>query len=215
MVEEIIKSFETGNEFDNLFPTDSPFIHNRPRGIPIGNLTSQLFVNIYLDQLDKFVKNNLKEKYYIRYVDDFLILHRDKKHLNELKNRIIQFLRKNLYMEMHPKKQRVFPIDQGIDFLGYVVFEKFRLLRKSNKMAFRKKLLKIEKLYKQNLIKKEKVMAFITSWLAHTEHANTYRLRKRTFGEPLTAKDQDKISQFIDSWKNEPIREPSGQLRLF
>ena len=215
LIEKIIDSFETGNEFDSLFPADSPFRKKRPRGIPIGNLTSQLFVNVYLDPLDKFVKNCLGEKYYLRYVDDFLILHKNKKHLHQIKNAVASFLRENLHMELHPKKQRIFPVNQGIDFLGYVTFKDFKLLRKSNKMSFRKKLLKIRKLYQKGLLEKEKIQASITSWLAHTQYADTYRLRKRIFGEPLNAKDQKKISRFIDSWKKSPSREPSGQLRLF
>ncbi|MFA5926492.1 MAG: RNA-directed DNA polymerase, partial [Parcubacteria group bacterium] len=144
LLREIIGSFETGNEFDCLFPPDSPFRNDRPRGIPIGNLTSQLFVNIYLNALDQHAKHILKAKYYIRYVDDFIVLHSDKKYLHDLRNTIQKFLRNNLNLELHPKKQRIFPASQGIDFLGYVVFPDYCLLRKSNKENFKKKLRKVK-----------------------------------------------------------------------
>ncbi len=220
LLKEIIGSFETGNEFDHLFPPDSPFRIDRPRGIPIGNLTSQLFVNICLDALDQFAKHILKVKYYVRYVDDFVILHPDKKYLHDLKNTLQKFLRKNLNLELHPKKQRIFPASQGIDFLGYVVFPDYCLLRKSNKEKFRKKLRKFKKLYLEKKIEKETVRASLTSWLAHANHAKTRRLRTKIFGSPLSAENQEEIEKFIDSWKNppaseKPLREPSGQLRLF
>ena len=83
------------------------------------------------------------------------------------------------------------------------------------KQAFKKRLLKMEKNYLAGKVKKEIIQMSITSWLAHAQHASTYRLRKRIFGQPLVAQNQKQISQFIDSWKNKPIREPSGQLHLF
>ncbi|MCX6702628.1 MAG: RNA-directed DNA polymerase, partial [Candidatus Wolfebacteria bacterium] len=111
-------------------------IRSNPYGIPIGNLTSQLFANIYLNELDHFVKRILKEKYYIRYMDDFLILGLDKKHLHEVKELIKIFLCDRLKLEMHPKKAEIFPIDRGIDFLGYVIRGNRRLLRKSTVKRF-------------------------------------------------------------------------------
>lgn len=216
LIGEIVGSFETGNEFDHLFPESCPFLEKRPRGIPIGNLTSQLFVNIYLDALDKFVKNDLGQRFYIRYVDDFVILGRNKKHLHRLRQQIGDFLRKNLFLEMHPSKQRVFPAKQGIDFLGFVVFEDFKLLRKSNKEKFRKRLRKMKKLVRTGKMSEEKATMAITSHLAHVSHADSHRLRKRFFGKPLKTKDRKEIKKIISGWKNEwPIHGPSGQLRLF
>jgi len=215
LLNKIIASFESGNQLDYLFPPDAPFRLYHPRGIPIGNLTSQLFVNIYLDPLDKYLKDVLKIKYYVRYVDDFLILHPDKKFLNKLRQTIKQFLRSKLFFELHPKKQSIFPTWKGIDFLGYVIFPNHYLLRKSNKQTFKKRLLKMEKDYLAGKIKKDTVQMSITSWIAHAQHANTYRLRKRIFGRPLLAKNQKEISQFIDSWEKKPSHEPSGQLHLF
>jgi len=129
LLKEIINSCESGDEYNHLFPVNSHFRTKRPRGIPIGNLTSQLFVNIYLNELDQYVKHQLKVKYYVRYVDDFVILAKDRKYLHQLTEKIRVFLYNRLYLTLHPKKIRVFPVYLGIDFLGYVIFKDFILLR--------------------------------------------------------------------------------------
>ena len=90
--------------------------------MPIGNLTSQLFANIYLNELDHFVKDRLGVKCYVRYMDDFVILDTDKNRLFELRKLIKSFLNDKLNLKLHPKKSEYFPIEKGIDFLGYMVF---------------------------------------------------------------------------------------------
>ena len=100
--------------------------------MPLGNLTSQFFANVYLNELDYFVKHNLKAKYYIRYVDDFVILHNSKEQLIEWKIRINEFLNKELKLELHQDKSKVIPLSRGIDFVGFRNFYFFRLLRKRN-----------------------------------------------------------------------------------
>ena len=216
VVEKIIDSFESGDEFNCLFSAESPFIRCRPRGIPIGNLTSQFFVNFYLNELDQFVKHNLRVKFYIRYVDDFVILHPDKKYLHQIKNQIEFFLREKLFLELHPKKQRIFPADQGIDFLGFVIWANHCALRKSNKQTFKKKLKKLKKALIKREASEQEVLTSLTSWLAHCEHSRSFKLRATLFGEPIGAKDQEKLKNLIDSWKhNGRAPRPSGQLRLF
>jgi len=111
-------------------------------GNPIGNLTSQLFANIYLNELDHLIKDKLGIKYYIRYMDDFVILSRDKNELFKLKGLIKEFLETELRLRLHPKKSEYFPIDRGIDFLGYVVFKDWILLRKSTVKRFLNRLKK-------------------------------------------------------------------------
>ena len=111
-------------------------------GNPIGNLTSQLFANIYLNELDHLIKDKLGIKYYIRYMDDFVILSRDKNELFKLKGLIKEFLETELKLKLHPKKSEYFPIDRGIDFLGYLVFKDWILLRKSTVKRFLNRLKK-------------------------------------------------------------------------
>ena len=214
LLKEIINSCESGDKYNYLFPANSHFRTSRPRGIPIGNLTSQLFVNIYLNELDQYLKHQLKVKYYVRYVDDFIILSQNKKYLHQLTEKIRAFLYNELYLTLHPKKVRVFPVRQGIDFLGYVIFKDHILLRSKNVKSFRKRLRKFQKLYQTGKIKEQKIRESITSWLAHAEQADTYYLRKAIFGKPLVSKDQKEIEQFIKSW-GEPDHKPFGQLRLF
>jgi hypothetical protein len=88
-------------------------------GLPIGNLTSQFFANVYLNELDQFVKHQLKVKYYYRYVDDFVILHESPDYLNHCFEQVSQFLLDRLKLELHPFKKRLGLVDQGIDFVGY------------------------------------------------------------------------------------------------
>jgi retron-type reverse transcriptase len=112
-------------------------------GMPIGNLTSQLFANIYLNELDHFIKDKLGIRCYVRYMDDFIILDTDKKRLFKIRNLIKEFLEQKLKLKLHPKKSEYFPISKGIDFLGYVVFYDYILLRKSTVRRFKKRLKKI------------------------------------------------------------------------
>lgn len=90
------------------------------RGLPIGNLTSQFFANVYLNELDQFVTQTLQAKRYYRYVDDFVILHESPTQLNEWYSAIDAFLRDRLKIELHPFKKRLAPIDSGVDFVGFL-----------------------------------------------------------------------------------------------
>jgi retron-type reverse transcriptase len=118
----------------------SSYKNRRGKGIPIGNLTSQLFANIYLNELDQFVKHDLKAKRFIRYMDDFLILGYQKKDLKYLKERIRIFLQNVLDLQFNPKKAEIFPSLKGVDFLGYVLFRRHILLRKSTVKRLLKKI---------------------------------------------------------------------------
>ena len=91
------------------------------KGMPLGNLTSQFFANIYLNELDQFIKHNLKVKYYLRYVDDFIMLHKSKNQLESWKTEISSFLQNELLLELHPQKSKIIPLGRGIDLLGFQV----------------------------------------------------------------------------------------------
>jgi len=109
------------------------------KGIPLGNLTSQYFANIYLNELDQFVKHGLKVKYYLRYTDDFVILNKDKDYLENLINPIENFLKNRLNLSLHPDKIMIRKYNQGFDFLGYVTLPYYRVLRtKTKQRMFRK-----------------------------------------------------------------------------
>ncbi len=110
----------------------------KEKGMPLGNLTSQFFANVYLNELDYFIKHNLKARYYIRYVDDFVILHASKTQLIKWKEEINRFLMKELKLELHENKSKVMPLKNGITLLGYRIYGKYKLLRKSNLRKFQK-----------------------------------------------------------------------------
>ena len=109
------------------------------RGVPIGNLTSQLFANIYLNELDQFVKHRLKVKFYVSYCDEFVILENDLVELEKLIPEIKYFLYSKLKLELHPNKIIIRKLNQGIDFLGYVVLPHYRVLRTKTKRRMLKK----------------------------------------------------------------------------
>jgi hypothetical protein len=103
------------------------------RGIPIGNLTSQLFANVYLNELDKFVKQVLQERFYIRYCDDFVILSQNINHLLGLIKKINQFLQTELKLALHKDKVIIRKLNHGVDFLGYVILPHHKVLRTKTK----------------------------------------------------------------------------------
>ena len=103
------------------------------KGLPLGNLTSQLLVNVYMNEFDQFVKHKIKAKYYIRYADDFVVLSRNKKELEQTLRYIVVFLRDKLKLELHPNKVSISTIASGMDFLGWVHFPDHRVLRTTTK----------------------------------------------------------------------------------
>ncbi len=156
----------------------SKILKNHPhkeRGMPLGNLTSQFFANVYLDKLDCFVKHQLKAKYYIRYVDDFVILYSSKAQLEIWKIKINKFLKENLGIKLHPEKSRVIQLSRGIDFIGFRNFYYFKLLRKRN---IKRMLLKIEE-YKNRKLSYEQFLESFQGWNAYAKWANSYKLRKK------------------------------------
>ena len=131
------------------------------KGMPLGNLTSQFFANVYLNELDRFVKHILKAKYYIRYVDDFVILHKSKEQLEEWKKEIELFLCKNLRLEIHPDKSKIINLSSGVDFVGFRNFYHYRLLRKRNIQNMERKL----ELFNERKISYEKMCEIFQGWI--------------------------------------------------
>ncbi len=144
------------------------------KGMPLGDLTSQFFANVYLNDLDYFVKHILKAKYYIRYVDDFVILHNSKEQLGVWFKKISIFLKDRLKIEPHPEKSRIILLSRGIDFVGFRNFYYYRLLRKRN---IKNMLVKIEN-YKKGNIPEEKLLEIFQGWNAYAKWANSFKLRK-------------------------------------
>jgi len=143
------------------------------KGMPLGNLTSQFFANVYLNELDYFVKHKLKIKYYIRYVDDFVIFNSNKEILEKNKEKINLFLKDELKLELHPDKSKIILLEKGITFLGYRIFYYHKLLKKNN--LRRRKFI----LLNYNNLDYNKIYSSFEGWLAYAKRANTSNLRKK------------------------------------
>ena len=137
------------------------------KGMPLGNLTSQFFANVYLHELDLFVKHSLKARYYIRYVDDFVIFHRDKTQLESWKMQIECFLAQSLALQLHPEKSNIIPISRGITFLGFRIFYNHKLLKKSNSKRIWKRLDALSKKYDAGMMSRNQITRSIEGWIAY------------------------------------------------
>ena len=179
LLDSIIDS--TDSEKSNFSNCQEPKIQSsQQKGIPIGNLTSQLFANIYLNKLDEYIKYELKIKYYVRYMDDFVILHESKQYLHEVKENIKTFFA-SMKLTLHPKKANIFPIELGIDFLGYRIFNAHRLVRKSTVKRFLKNTKTKLKRYDSGVIDFDKLMESFNSWEAYMSHGNSHALKNSLY----------------------------------
>jgi hypothetical protein len=159
------------------FPGDDLFTPIRPRGLPIGNLTSQFWANVYLDPLDQFVKRELKCGAYLRYVDDFLLFAPDKATLHAWRAAVIDFAA-TLRLRLHEERAAVFPVATGIPFLGWRVYPTHRLLKRRNGVAFQRRFKRLRSDLSAARITPERFQASVRSWIAHAAHGDTWGLRR-------------------------------------
>lgn len=160
LTRKVVESFPTGLACGEISESKG-----LPLGLPLGNLTSQLLVNIYMNEFDQFVKQTLKFKYYIRYADDFVFLSQDKSELENLLPKLREFLEDKLKLKLHPNKVYIKTFSSGVDFLGWVNFVNHRTLRTVTKKRMLKNL--------KNNPKPETIQ----SYLGLLGHGNTYGLR--------------------------------------
>lgn len=154
LIKKIIKSFEK----------------DAGKGLPLGNVTSQLFANIYLNELDQFVKHKLKVKYYLRYCDDFVILGESRNYLVRLVSSIDNFLKEKLKITIHSDKIIIRKSHQGVDFLGYVVLPNYRVLRIKTKKRIIKKIKTKRKDVETGLISKKSFSQSLQSYFGILKH---------------------------------------------
>ena len=140
-------------------------------GLPIGNLTSQLFANVYGTIFDRYVKQSLLVKYYVRYMDDTIILSTDKSYLKSLLQKITQFVKNKLHLEF--SKWYIENIKKGLNFVGYRIFRTYTLIRKSSVIRCKRKIQSY--LYNKNY---DKLYKSLVSWYGHIQWANSYNLRQ-------------------------------------
>jgi Retron-type reverse transcriptase len=191
LIDLIIDNSNPQEEHVVHFPGDDLFSPlARRRGLPIGNLTSQLWGNFYLNRLDHFLRDTLNLPY-VRYVDDFAVFGHSKADLQEVKRQIEVFLQ-GLRLVLHERKSRVYRCDEGVTFLGFRIFPSFRLLPSSNVRRLRKRTRKRIADYRRNKISLQDFHRSLKGWEGHALQADTWRLRRKLIEEFFGRKPKDK-----------------------
>ncbi|MES9903717.1 MAG: reverse transcriptase domain-containing protein [Sedimenticola sp.] len=166
------------------FPGDDLLAAERPRGLPIGNLTSQIWANVYLNELDQFVKRQLRCRGYLRYVDDLLLFSDNKSELWEWK-RAIRDLLSGLRLVMHERSSTVYPVANGIPFLGYRLYNDHRLLKRKNGVNFQRRLRRYSRQYARGEMSRDNLNQCVQGWVAHAAKADTWGLRRSIFSKAI------------------------------
>ena len=182
LAERIIDGSNPQEPVDVLFPGDDLFAPlERRRGLPIGNLTSQLCANVYLDGLDHFCKEVLRAKGYLRYMDDFALFHDDRDQLEAWRQRIATYLEGRRLL-LHARKTVILPTCEPAPFLGFVLLPGgLRRLPEDNVRRFRNRLRGMRDRWQAGTITAEDITVRVGGWIAHARHANTWRLRQSIF----------------------------------
>jgi RNA-directed DNA polymerase len=171
-------------------PKNKSLFYSPPNcGLPIGNLTSQVFANFYMDKFDHFVKHDLGIKNYGRYVDDFIIVHEDKSYLKDLISTLGNFLDKELHLTLHPKKISLQHYSKGVPFLGTIIKPGRIYIGNRTKGNFYQAIQKQNSIIKTSKPTKEEQLAFqssMNSYLGIMKHYNTYKLRKKMLWKNLS-----------------------------
>ena len=183
LITVILDSSEPSDPNPRYFQGDNLFTpHERRSGIPIGNLTSQLFGNVYLNDFDHWMKEVIRAKGYLRFVDDFLIFSEDSRWLHDLLPRIQTYMA-SLRVRLHARKCQIVPVKCGVEFLGWQVFPDHRRLRRSTGVRFQRKLRALAEGYSIGEISHTEVEASVMSWLGHLKHGDTWGLRTSLLGQ--------------------------------
>lgn len=172
VLDMVIDCYQSGSEHDELFPPDAPYHTQGPRGIPIGNLTSQLLGNIYLHAADDYIKRTLGVRRYIRYMDDLVLVHDDKRQLRMWQQQITVFLRDELCLSVHPRKTRLFPAHLGVEFVGYRIWRHKIRVRSSTVKLIKRRWGQLLDQYQRGAISNHMLRETFYSWVAHMQHAS-------------------------------------------
>ncbi len=188
LIDTIIDASNQQESVTEYFPDDDLMTPcERRRGLPIGNLTSQFFANVYLNGFDHFVKEELKAGKYVRYVDDFALFGDDRQYLAGARAEIESYL-SGLRLRIHPVKSQLFETRKGANFLGFRVLTDRIRVRAENLRRARRRLRRMQESYRNGEMGFEKVTQSIRSWIAHLEHGDTWRLREEVFSSLVFAR---------------------------
>jgi len=185
LLDRIIDGAPRGVSVPCYLPGDDLFTPwERRAGIPIGNLTSQFFANLYLDDLDHDIKQVLRVRPYLRYVDDMVVLDHDKARLADIRAAVCERLVADR-LRLHPCKAHIMRVVDGLNLLGYVVYRNQRRLRNDNGHRFARKLRAMARAYRAGRLEWAKVVASTQSWVGHAKHADTDGLRRVIFSQAV------------------------------
>lgn len=163
------------------------FNEDTGKGIPIGALTSQLAANIYLNPFDHFIKECMRAHFYVRYMDDFVIISNDKKELRKNLADIRWFLETQLKLELNPKT-RIYQASQGVDFCGYRTWSTHILPRKRNIKAAKKRFQRLSRKFRRGEIRVEDARQSVASFLGYCKHCNAYATVQATLNRLVLTK---------------------------
>jgi hypothetical protein len=170
------------NEYEMVwFSSDKLWAALRPRGLPIGNLTSQFWANCYLNPLDHFIKRKLKCGAYLRYVDDMLLFADDKRQLWAWRTAVIDFLAE-LRLTIHENRAQPRPVSEGIPFLGFVIWPDHRRLKRRKGVHFQRRFRFLAMEYAAGLLSFEDLDAVVQGWINHVSAGDTWGLREALLG---------------------------------
>ena len=147
-------------------------------GMPIGNLTSQMFANLYLNELDQYAKQTLRVKRYLRYMDDVVILHEDKKYLWELKGQLEELITHKLHLELN-NKTMVSTVSRGVDFVGFRVWSTHKKLRKKSALRMKRRLRYLQRAYARGDVNMQEVSCSVQSYLGIMKHCDSHNLKTK------------------------------------
>ncbi|HAJ59447.1 MAG TPA: RNA-dependent DNA polymerase [Cyanobacteria bacterium UBA8543] len=179
LIDKIIDGSNQQESAINYFPGDDLLTPlERRRGLPIGNLTSQFFANLYLNRFDHFVKEQIKATQYIRYVDDFALFSDERAFLEQAKLKIEEYLA-GLRLKIHPIKSQLFETKHGANFVGFRILPDRIRVRNDNLRQARQRLQQMKANYSEGKISDQEVSQSIESWIAHLKHGDTCQLRQQ------------------------------------
>lgn len=183
LIDSIIDSGDRPQRSADYFPGDDLLTPiQRPKGLPIGNQTSQFFANVYLNGFDHFVKETLKAKHYLRYVDDFALFSDDRGFLAAARKAVGEYLA-SIRLRLHPVKSQLFETHIGANFVGFRILPDYIRVRNDNLRRARRRFQRLQQSFNQGEIGLPDLIQRLQSWEAHLQHGNTYRLRQQIFSQ--------------------------------
>ena len=183
-----------------LYHIIDSYEHSENRGVPMGNQSSQWFALYYLDRLDRFIKERLKVKYYVRYMDDGVLIHHDKEFLKKALAKMKELVEED-GLEFN-SKTHIFPISQGVDFLGFHFYltdtgKVIKRLRTSNKRRFKRRMKRFQKQYREGRITFDEITQSVRSYNGHLKHGHTWKLRKHIYSNTIFIKSKEDSDEKI------------------